>query len=129
MFLKSAIFFQQKFRQVCFRLFRQALFFWQGNFLEKSFFSIGFGKFSALAFFQFMLSFNGKVGLVKNWVACKIKSSKGKVLFFRQSVLHSPVLANKACTRRWGFGGIFKHFPTPYHFSNRTASPSPPQRR
>jgi hypothetical protein len=49
--------------------------------LAKSVFSKGFGKFSALAFFQFMLSFDGKVGLVKNYVACKIKSVKGVVLF------------------------------------------------
>jgi hypothetical protein len=82
MFLKSAIFFQQKFRQVCSRLFCQVYFFWQSKLLAKSVFSKGFGKSWSLAFFQFSLSFNGKVGLVKNCVACKIKSMKGWVLFF-----------------------------------------------
>ena len=82
---------------------------------------MGFGKFSALAFCQFMVSFNGKVGLVKNCGACKIKSVKGVVLVFRQSVLLNPHTPNKACTRRWGFCGNLKQFPTPFHFSGWTA--------
>jgi len=47
---------------------------------------------------------------------------------FQLASLAKSGLPNKACTRRWGFGGIFKHFPTPQHFSNRTASRRPPQR-
>jgi hypothetical protein len=54
---------------------------WQSRFFAKSVFSIGFGKSSALAFFQFKVGFVGKVGLVKNYGACKIKSVKGAVLF------------------------------------------------
>ncbi len=46
------------------------------HFSQSQFLSIGFGKSSALAFFQFYLGFNGKVGLVKNDGACKIKSQK-----------------------------------------------------
>jgi hypothetical protein len=44
------------------------------HFSQSQFFNIGFGKFSALAFFQFSLGFNRKVGLVKICGACKIKS-------------------------------------------------------
>jgi hypothetical protein len=73
-------------------------FFWQVSFLAKSVFSKGFGKSSALAFFQFCLGFNGKVGLVKNCRACKIKSLKDWILFFRRRVLLPSALANKACT-------------------------------
>jgi hypothetical protein len=112
-FSKSATFFQQKFWQVWFGLFRQVHFLWQSRFFVKSVFSKGFGKFSSLSFFQVALIFNGKVRLIKNYGACKIKSPKGWVLFFRRRVLLPPVLANKACTRRWGFGGISKPFSTP----------------
>jgi hypothetical protein len=112
-FSKSATFFQQKFWQVWFGLFRQVYFFWQSRFFVKSVFSKGFGKFSSLAFFQVVLIFNGKVRLVKKYGACKIKSPKGSVLFFRRRVLLPPVLANKACTRRWGFCRNLKHFSTP----------------
>ncbi len=37
--------------------------------------------------------------------------------------------SNKACTRRWGFGAIFKHFSTLLVFSVWTAFRRPPQRR
>ena len=44
------------------------------HFFAKSVFSNGFDKFSALAFSQFNLNLQSKVGLVKNYGACKIKS-------------------------------------------------------
>jgi hypothetical protein len=47
---------------------------------------------------------------------------------FQLASLSKSGLPNKACTRRWGFGGIFKHFSTPQPFSNRTAYRRPPQR-
>ena len=62
-FSKSAAFFQQKFRQVWFRLFCQVHFFWQSKLFAKSVFSKGFGKFSALAFFQVKLISETKSGL------------------------------------------------------------------
>jgi hypothetical protein len=47
---------------------------------------------------------------------------------FQLASLAKSGLPNKACTRRWGFGGIFKHFPAPQHFPSRTAFRRPPQR-
>jgi hypothetical protein len=58
----------------------------------------------------------------------KIQNLQVQRLFFQQSSLKAVALPNKACTRRWGFGGIFKPFSTPQHFSNRTAFRRPPQR-
>ena len=54
------------------------LFFLASFVLAKSVFSNGFGKFQALTFFKFKVDFVGKVGLVKNYVACKIKSIKAR---------------------------------------------------
>jgi hypothetical protein len=56
-------------------------FFFQSNLFAKSVFSKGFSKSSALAFLQFKVGFVGKVGLVKNCGACKIKSVKAGFWF------------------------------------------------
>ena len=63
----------------------------------KSVFSKGFGKFSAFAFFQFKVGFIGKVRLVKNYGACKIKSIKARFWFWAAS-LPKVGHTNKACT-------------------------------
>jgi hypothetical protein len=49
-------------------------------------------------------------------------SNKQKVALAQQQV------ANKACTRRWGFWRNPKQFFTPQHFPSRTAFRRPPQR-
>jgi hypothetical protein len=91
------------------------------------FFSKRFGKFGSGVLYFRSFGFC-EVSIAKNFVTCKIKSMKGWGLFFGRQVLLNPHTPNKACTRRWGFGGIFKHFPTPQHFPSRTASRRPPQR-
>ncbi len=120
--------FSQSFCNISSGFFVRLIFFWQRNFLARSFFQHWFRQVLALAFFQVMFIFNSKVGLVKNCRACKIKSLKGWVLVFRRRLFLAPVLANKACTRRWGVWRDSKHFSTPQHFFSWTASPSPPQR-
>jgi hypothetical protein len=96
-FLKSATFFSAKVSARLVRAFCQVHFLRQSIFLAKSVFSKGFGKFSALAFFQFKVGFIGKVRLVKNWRACKIKSIKAWFCFYAAS-LAQVGHTNKACT-------------------------------
>ena len=77
--------------------FSQVRFFWQGHFFVKLVFSKGFGKSSALAFCKFKVDSVGKVGLVKNYGACKIKSIKARFCFLAAS-LPKVGHTNKACT-------------------------------
>ena len=107
-FLKLAIFFQQKFWQVWFRFFRQVYFFWQSSLLAKSVFSKGFGKSSALAFWQVNLIFQNKVGLVKNDVACKIKSQKAWFLFLGKG----SCITRSHLTKRAPDAGDSAHIPS-----------------
>ena len=98
-FLKSASRFLAKVFVTSVQAFLSGSFFLAKKLFSKFiFFSIGFSKSWALAFFQAVFVFNSKVGLVNNCRACKIKSLKGWVLVFRRCVLLAPVLANKACT-------------------------------
>ncbi len=78
-------------------LFCQVHFLWQNNLFAKSVFSKGFGKSSALAFFKFKVDFVGKVGLVKNYGAGKIKSVKAGFWFFGRRVFQmSGTLTKRA---------------------------------
>jgi hypothetical protein len=66
--------------------FSPGSFFWQSKFFAKSVFCKGYDKFSVLRFGKSVVFSKIKDGLVKNCGACKIKSVKGVVLFFRQRV-------------------------------------------
>ena len=90
--------FSKSFAKFGFGFFVRFLFSGKVNFSQSQFFSVGFRKFSALAFWLVSCIFQNKVGLVKNDGACKIKSQKGVVLSFGKRVLHNPHLPNKACT-------------------------------
>ena len=70
--------------------FARIIFSGKSVFWQSQFFSKGFGKSSALASFYFKVDFIGKVGLVKNCVACKIKSVKAVFCF----------LASESCKSR-----------------------------
>ena len=80
-FLKSASRFLAKVSANLVRAFSPGSFFLAKQFLAKSVFSIGFSKSSALAFCKFKVDSVGKVGLVKNYGACKIKSQKAWFCF------------------------------------------------
>jgi len=71
---------------------------------------MGFGKSLALAFFQVSFDFFGKVRLVKNYEACKIKSMIGWVLAFRRRVLHKSGTLTKRASDGWGGCGFEKQF-------------------
>jgi len=93
----------------------------------KSFFSASTLASLALAFCSSAVLVFAKSSLPKIKLCVKV-NQVGCGSAFQLASLAKSGLPNKACTRRWGFGGIFKHFPTPQHFSNRTASRRPPQR-
>jgi len=70
--------------------FARIIFSGKSVFWQSQFFSKGFGKSSALAFWSVSRIFQNKVGLVKNCVACKIKSVKAVFCF----------LASESCKSR-----------------------------
>jgi len=76
---------------------------------KVTFFSKRFGKFGSGVLYFRSFSFC-KVSIAKNFVACKIKSVKGWVLFFGQQVLLKPHTPNKACSGRRGVCAVYRHF-------------------
>ncbi len=88
-FCGKSYFLQSQVAKIGFKVFRksfvqafyQVRFFWQVCFLAKSIFSKDFGKSLAFVLFQSKVNFVGKIGLVKNYVVCKIKSVKARFCF------------------------------------------------
>jgi len=78
----------------------------------------------ALRFGKLVVFSKAKVRLVKNCGVCKIKLVKGVVLVFRRRVLFLQFLPTKRAPDAGDSGENLKQFPTPYHFSSWTASPS-----